>query len=189
MLYSWAELPHECEGEDTQWRVFKDGRRKGCQGRRSIQHRDTRASMGMESHITGTGWDSPGTRAPGHPVPSTRAFLTHPRLHCREGIPGGNDLLSLLWQQAGNKKRNNLWKLIFWLHAPPGCWESNSESSSFFMLCSLTSLPLPSTVPSSLARCPIVKQPPAETCDKPQCGSHSTANGDRGKLYQTGTNL
>lgn len=72
------------------------------------QHRNTWASMGMECH--------PGVAPQSslEPVHSTQTPLAHPRLHCRLGFPRVKWSASLLWQQLGNRKRNdNVWKLYF----------------------------------------------------------------------------
>lgn len=151
------------------------------------QNRDIWASVGMESHPAGTVWGSPGTSSPcpQHPSP-----LAHPGLQCRVGIPRGSDLLSLLWQQAGNRKRNNVWKSYF--PTSRSSWLLEELPWILLVLHALLtnvaafvlhSPQLPGTLPHRKT------PPPAETRDKPRCGSNPTANGDRGKLYWTGTNL
>lgn len=127
-------------------------------------------------------------QAPVHPVPSTQAPLL--TLGCRVGIPRGSDLLSLLWQQAGNRKRNNVWKSYF--PTSRSSWLLEELPWILLVLHALLtnvaafvlhSPQLPGTLPHRKT------PPPAETRDKPRCGSNPTANGDRGKLYWTGTNL
>lgn len=96
-------------------------------------------------------------QAPVHPVPSTQAALL--TLGCSAGWahPGEAICFPSFDSRLGTGREITFGNLIFQPHAPPGCWKSYPESSSFFMLRSLTSLPLSSTVPSSLARCLIVK--------------------------------
>jgi len=59
--------------------------------------------------------------------------------------------------RLGAEREITFRNLVFQLRPPPDCWKSYPESSSFFMLCSLTSLPLPSAIPSSLAHPLVVK--------------------------------
>lgn len=167
-----TKLPNTHKGEDTEgftrvaWeRGFKDG----------------------IAHNTGTpelAWEWKATRGLVHSVSSSHTSSTHPGLCYRVDISRGNDLLSLLYQQARNIKNNNIYNIwkpyflisyftwlleeLFWIHP--------------FLHALLSAL----QVSRSGTSC-FKTKPPTETCDKH--GSNPTTNGDRGKLHQPGTNL
>lgn len=99
-----TKLPNTHKGEDTEgftrvaWeRGFKDG----------------------IAHNTGTpelAWEWKATKGLVHSVSSSHTSSTHPGLCYRVDISRGNDLLSLLYQQARNIKNNNIyniWKPYF----------------------------------------------------------------------------
>lgn len=129
-------------------------------------------------------------QAPVHPVPSTQAPLL--TLGCGAGwaYPGEAICFPSSDSRLGTGREITFGNLIFQPHAPPGVLEELPRillvlhalltNVAAFVL---HSPQLPGTLPHRKT------QPPAETRDKPRCGSNPTANGDRGKLYWTGTNL
>lgn len=78
-------------------------------------------------------------------------------LHCTVGQAYPEEAVCFHCSDSrlGTKREIIFGNLIFQPHAPPGFW--NPGSSSFFILCLLVLLPLPSAVLSSLAHLLIVK--------------------------------
>lgn len=164
-----TKLPKKHEGEDTE-------------GFQRVAWE--RGFKGGIAHNTGTpelAWEWKATQGLVHSVPSSHASSTHPGLCYRVDIPRGNDLLSLLYQQARNRKNNNIWKTYFLISYFTWLLEE-----LFWNLPFLHALLSALQVSRSLAHL-VSKQSHPQKHDKH--GSNATTNGDREKLHQPGTNL